>query len=164
MQIIANDTVFPCHRQLISQCSGRLRRMLAGYQNEDHSVIVLKNFSANVIKSILNYIYIGHADVPPEDFEEFWQAAVFLEITTILKDYADVYTAAQGLLMLSETRNNDVSLEVSVKSSHPRLSGFKDSDGYASATFHLQLHHILSSRDGHDFDFKIKIMILKSKS
>ena len=46
--------------------------------------------------------------------------------------------------MLSETRNNDVSLEVSVKSSHPRLSGFKDSDGYASATSHLQLHHILS--------------------
>merc|ERR1712129_535618 len=82
--LAAGDKQLKAHKIILSSCSSFFRRV---FQSSDHQMtfIYLKGVASHHLEAILNFIYIGEAEISSNEVEQFLEAAEVLEIQGLVK-------------------------------------------------------------------------------
>lgn len=78
--LYVEGTKIGAHKMLLSACSNYFNSLFRDFPQE-HPIVVLKGVRYVVLKDILKFIYSGEVSVDSSHFDNFLQAAEFLEIS-----------------------------------------------------------------------------------
>jgi broad-like protein len=74
-----DDKQIKAHKVILSSCSSFFRRILLNNPHQ-HPLLYLKGINSAHLKSIIQFIYLGQAEVNQDDIQKFMESAKDLEI------------------------------------------------------------------------------------
>ena len=74
-----DDKQIKAHKVILSSCSSFFRRILLNNPHQ-HPLLYLKGVKFAQLKSIIQFIYLGQAEVNQDDIQNFMESAKDLEI------------------------------------------------------------------------------------
>ncbi|KAI8507228.1 Kelch-like protein 24 [Branchiostoma belcheri] len=84
--LCAGNREFPCHRAILSCCSGYFQAMFTnGLKETKQTKVVIKNMNPSILESILSYIYSSELVINKTNVQQLLEAANLMQLTPIVE-------------------------------------------------------------------------------